>query len=243
MHTSVPEALELAAAIRDSLPAAPLAEVVILPPFISLWPVGQLLGADGAVSVGAQDCFWKLAGAFTGEVSASMLSSLCRYVLVGHSERRQLFGDTDEVVRRKLDAVLAAGLSPILAVGETLSDRDAGRAKEVIGGQTSSGLGGLEASQLLRCTVAYEPIWAIGSGRSAEPADAAEAAQAIRAVVDGFSPGTASKIRVLYGGSVTAASAAALFAPDEVDGGLIGGASLDPAEFCAIVAAVGAVPS
>jgi triosephosphate isomerase len=243
MNTSVPEALELAAAVRRGLLEDCLAEVILLPPFISLWPVQQLLLDDPRIDVGAQDCYWERSGAFTGEVSAEMLKSACRYVLVGHSERRQLFGETDQMVRRKLEAVLAAGLLPILAVGETLEQRESGRTEAVVSGQTRAGLEGLGSDQVLRCTIAYEPIWAIGTGRSAAREDAVGAAREIRQVVDSVVAGTGEQVRVLYGGSVKSSSAAELFGPPEVDGGLIGGASLDPAEFCAVIAAAGSRPN
>jgi triosephosphate isomerase len=239
MNTTVPEALELAAAVRRGLHEDCLAEVILLPPFISLWPVQQLLLEEPQIDVGAQDCYWEPAGAFTGEVSAEMLKSACRYVLVGHSERRHVFGETDQMVRRKLEAVLAAGLLPILAVGETLEERESGQAAAVVTGQTRAGLEGLGAAEVLRCTIAYEPVWAIGTGRSATAEDAASAAREIRQVVASVAPGTGEKVRVLYGGSVKASSAAELFGPPEVDGGLVGGASLDPVEFCAVIAAAG----
>jgi triosephosphate isomerase len=225
MHTTVPEALNLTGLIRQRLDPDPRAEVVLLPPFISIWPVQQLLAGDPRIAVGAQDCYWENAGAFTGQVSADMLRESCQHVLIGHSERRHLFGDSNETVRRKLNAVLAADLRPLLAVGETAEVR--------------SGLGGLSAAQLRTCAVAYEPVWAIGAGKTAEPDGIAATTAEIREVLDQLDRGAGAEIRVLYGGSVTAASAGSILGLAEVDGALVGGASLDPEEFCAIVAAAG----
>lgn len=241
MHTTVPEALNLTTEIRQRLDLHPLAEVVLLPPFISVWPVQQLLDGDPRIAVGAQDCFWEKAGAYTGQVSAAMLRESCRYVLIGHSERRHLFGDSNETVRRKLEAVLAAELSPLLAVGETSEERSSGRTKAVLSSQVTSALGGLPPSQLRRCTLAYEPVWAIGAGRSAEPRAISSGIAEIRDVLDEVGSGSGAELRVLYGGSVTPDSAAVLLSLPEVDGALIGGASLDPEAFCAIVAAAGAI--
>jgi triosephosphate isomerase len=239
MNTTVPEAINLTTLIRQRLDPDPPAEVVLLPPFISVWPVQQLLADDPRISVGAQDCYWEKSGAYTGAVSAAMLVGSCRYVLVGHSERRRVFGDDDEVVRHKLEAVLAADLLPILAVGESWEERESGGTDEVLDVQTRAGLSGLSHHQLLHSVVAYEPVWAIGTGRTAVPDDVASAIAKIREVIDGLETGTGTKVRVLYGGSVTANSAAELFSLDVVDGGLIGGASLNAEEFCAIVAAAG----
>jgi triosephosphate isomerase len=239
MNTTVLEALNLTTLIRQRMDADPLPEVVLLPPFISVWPVQQLLADDPRIAVGAQDCYWEKSGAYTGAVSAEMLVGSCRYVLVGHSERRRIFGDSDEVVRRKLDAVLDASMDPILAVGESWEERQSGRADAVLDAQTRAGLAGLSHPQLLRCILAYEPVWAIGTGRTAGLADVSSALSKIREVIDELDPGTGAELRVLYGGSVTASSAAELFSLAVVDGGLIGGASLDAEEFCAIVAAAG----
>jgi len=239
MNTTVLEALNLTTLIRQHLVPDPVPEVVLLPPFISVWPVQQLLADDPRIAVGAQDCYWEKSGAFTGAVSAAMLVGSCRYVLVGHSERRRVFGDDDEAVRRKLDAVLGADLFPILAVGESWEERQSGSTDEVLDAQTRTGLSGLSHQQLQRCVLAYEPVWAIGTGRTAVAEDVASAVTKIREVVDDLEPGTGSNVRVLYGGSVTADSSAELFSLPVVDGGLIGGASLNAEEFCAIVAAAG----
>ncbi|MGH7665840.1 MAG: triose-phosphate isomerase [Candidatus Dormibacteria bacterium] len=240
MHTTVPEALNLTAAVRQRLIPDPLAEVVLLPPYISLWAVQQLLIQEPRISVGAQDCYWEPSGAYTGQVSAAMLRPSCQHVLVGHSERRHLFGDTDEVVRRKLDAALAVGLRPLLAVGETAAERDAAQTETVLSEQIRSGLGGLDRPDLDSCTVAYEPVWAIGRGESAELSDISRALAWVRAALEDLGSGLGSELRVLYGGSVSAAAAPEILRLPEVDGALVGGASLDPDEFCAIVAAAGA---
>jgi triosephosphate isomerase (TIM) len=239
MNTTVREALNLTTLIRQRLDPDPLPEVILLPPFISVWPVQQLLANDPRIAVGAQDCYWEKSGAYTGAVSAAMLVGSCRYVLVGHSERRRLFGDSDEVVRRKLEAVLEADLDPILAVGESWEERQSGRTGAVLDAQTRAGLAGLAQPQLRRCILAYEPVWAIGTGRTAVPEDVSTAIAKIRDVIDDLEAGAGAELRVLYGGSVTADSAVELFNLAVVDGGLIGGASLNAEEFCAIVAAAG----
>ncbi len=238
MHKTPAGARELVGALLRQLAAEPPAEVLILPPFTALEAVVEELGGDRRVRVGAQNCHHEAAGAFTGEIGAPMLAPFCDYVLVGHSERRHLMGESDEVVRRKLDAVLAAGLLPVLAVGETEADRSAGTAEAVVERQTRAGLVGLTAGEIGSCTVAYEPVWAIGTGATATPDDAAGAAAVIHRVVAELSGGGAS-VRVLYGGSVTPANAASLLSAPGVRGALVGGASLRADEFAAIVAAAG----
>lgn len=240
MYTTVPEALNLATLIRQRLEPRPTADVVLLPPFTSLWPVQQLLTDDPRIAVGAQDCYWEPAGAFTGQISAEMLRMSCQHVLVGHSERRHLFGDTSAVVRRKLDAVIAAQLTPLLAVGETAEERSSGRTASVLREQLLSGLEGLRPSALRSCALAYEPVWAIGAGKTADLEDITTVTAQIREVLDELDSGAGDVVRVLYGGSVTAQSAPSILGLGEVDGALVGGASLDPEEFCAIVAAAGA---
>ncbi|HUY08580.1 MAG TPA: triose-phosphate isomerase [Candidatus Dormibacteraeota bacterium] len=239
MHTTVPEALNLTTLIRQRLDAQPPADVVLLPPFTSVWPMQQLLAGDPRIAVGAQDCYWDTAGAFTGQISADMLRESCQHVLVGHSERRHLFGDTNEVVRRKLDAVLAAQLTPLLAVGETAEERSSGRTAAVLREQVISGLGGLAPAVLRGGSLAYEPVWAIGAGKTADLEDIATVIAQIRGVLDELDSGAGIEVRVLYGGSVTPESAPSILGLMEVDGALVGGASLDPEEFCAIVAAAG----
>ena len=239
MNTTVSEGIELARAIAR-LDRPDGVEVAVLPPFPHLWPLAAELRGTG-IRLGAQDVFWEDAGAFTGEVSPAMLAGWCDMVLIGHSERRHLLGETDEQVARKLRRALDHPLRIIVAVGETLDHRDAGVTLEVCHGQLDAALGGLDAAALDRCVVAYEPVWAIGTGRTATPEQAQEVCAAIRAhVVRLVSPGAGEALRVLYGGSVTAENAAALFAEPDIDGGLIGGASLKPEVFGAIVTAAAA---
>jgi triosephosphate isomerase len=239
MHTTVSEGVALAASLVAALEGTSAAgvEVAVLPPFPHLWPVADVLGGS-PLAVGAQDVFWEDFGAFTGEVSPAMLAERCRYVLVGHSERRHLLGETDEQVARKLRAALRHPLRVIVAVGETLAEREAGETLDVVHRQLDAAFEGLSTDEALRCVVAYEPVWAIGTGRTASPLQAQEACQAIRRrLADVVSPAAAAAMRVLYGGSITAGNAADLFAEPDVDGGLVGGASLDATAFAAIVAA------
>jgi triosephosphate isomerase len=236
MNTTVPEGVELARAIV-ALERPAGVEVAMLPPFTHLWPLADELRGTG-VGLGAQDVFWEDAGAFTGEVSPAALAGWCDLVLVGHSERRHLFGETDEQVARKLRRALSHGLRVIVAVGETLEQRDAGVTVEVVHRQLDVALGGLDPTALGGCVVAYEPVWAIGTGRTATPEQAQEVCAAIRTHAGRLVSATAAAdLLVLYGGSVTAENAVSLFAETDIDGGLIGGASLKPAAFGAIVAA------
>jgi triosephosphate isomerase len=180
--------------------------------------------------------FWETQGAFTGQVSAPMLVDAgCRYVLVGHSERRQFFGDTDEAVQKKTRAALAAGLHPVVCVGETLPERESGRTLDVVGRQVRAALSGLDASQIGRLTVAYEPVWAIGTGKTASSAQAQEVHAALRAILRELAPAAADSIRILYGGSVKPDNASELLSQPDVDGALVGGASLKALDFAGII--------
>jgi triosephosphate isomerase len=213
-------------------------EVVICPPFTALRSLQTLLDADRLpYGLGAQDVHWEDKGAFTGEISPGMLSALaCSYVIVGHSERRQLFGETDETVRKKVRAVFGAGMVPILCVGESLEERDAGRTEDKVVTQVKAALGSLEEGQVGALVVAYEPIWAIGTGRNANPADAGEVIGLIRRTAAYLASESASQtMRVQYGGSVKAGNIREFMAHPEIDGALVGGASLDPEEFALIV--------
>jgi triosephosphate isomerase (TIM) len=213
-------------------------EVVVCPPFTALRSIQTLIEADRLdYGLGAQDVHWEDKGAFTGEISAPMLAALkCAYAIVGHSERRQLFGETDQTVARKVQAVLRHGMAPILCVGETLEERDAGRTKDKVTGQIRAALGRVEAGQAAGLVVAYEPIWAIGTGRNATAADAGEVIGVIRATLgELFGPPAAHGIRIQYGGSVKAGNIREFMAHPEIDGALVGGASLDPEEFALIV--------
>jgi triosephosphate isomerase len=237
MNTSVPEALELVKALLPGLVMHTRVDRVLCPPFVSLAPAAELLQNTG-VDLGAQDVHWLPEGAYTGEVSPRMLKGLCRYVIIGHSERRAHFGETDESVRRKAVAALEHGLRPIVCVGETLDEFDAGVAAEVLARQIGRGLEGVPAEAAGEIVIAYEPVWAIGTGKAASPEYAQDLTATVirRALASRF--GNASgAIRVLYGGSLNAANAAAFFAKPDVDGALVGGASLKHEEFLAIVRA------
>ena len=213
-------------------------EVVIAPAFTSLRSAQTVIEADRLrIGLGAQNCHWEASGAHTGEISAPMLAKLSvRHVIVGHSERRQGFGETDEMVAKKARAVVAAGMSPIVCVGETLEQREAGDAASVVVSQVVGSLARLDPEAVAGSSVAYEPVWAIGTGRNASPEDAGEMAEIIRTtVVDRMSSVAAEGLRILYGGSVNAGNIKDLMAKSDVDGGLVGGASLDPDSFAAIV--------
>jgi triosephosphate isomerase len=189
------------------------------------------------VEIAAQDVYWEKEGAFTGEVSIAMLRDAgCKYTIIGHSERRQFFGETDETVNRKVRSAIGGGLQPIVCVGETLEERDAGKAADVVRRQVRNGLAQLTGSDLSPIIVAYEPVWAIGTGRTATPETAAEMHGVIRATIgEIWSAKAADAMRILYGGSVKPNNIAELMQREDIDGALVGGASLDPASFAAIV--------
>ena len=213
-------------------------EVVICPPFTALRSVQTVIEGDRLpFGLGAQNCHFEDRGAFTGEVAPGMLSALkCSYVIVGHSERRQLFGETDDAVAKKVRAAYANGITPIVCVGESLEERDAGRTEEKVTSQMRRGLHGLEAERAESLVIAYEPIWAIGTGRNAEPTDAGEVVRLIRDTLASlFSKTVADAVRVQYGGSVKPGNIRGFMAHPEIDGALVGGASLDPEEFALIV--------
>jgi len=213
-------------------------DVSVHPPFTALRSVQVVLESDKIpIALGAQDCHWEGNGAFTGEVSPPMLAKLnASYVIVGHSERRELFGETDEDVNRKVKAVIAGGMTPIMCVGETLEEREAGDTELKCNGQVEAGLAGVTREQVGAMVIAYEPIWAIGTGRTATPSDAQATIATIRAKVAAtHGDAAASSLRIQYGGSVKAANAAELMAENDIDGALVGGASLEPEEFARIV--------
>ena len=213
-------------------------EVVICPPFTALRTVETLIQSDRLpFGLGAQNVHWESSGAFTGEVSPPMLSALrVAYVVVGHSERRQLFGETDEIVNEKVRAVIAAGMAPILCVGETLQERDVGATEDRVTNQIRAGLKGVGTEDASKLVVAYEPVWAIGTGRNAEPADAGQVISLIRSTLaELLGTGLADAMRIQYGGSVKAGNIRDFMAHPEIDGALVGGASLDPEEFALIV--------
>jgi triosephosphate isomerase (TIM) len=237
MNKTVAEAAEFVDALLPRI-AATQCDVVLCPSFLALNEVVERRRGT-AVKVAAQNMHEEESGAFTGEVSAPMLVELdVEAVILGHSERRQFFGETDEALARKVPAALAAALEPILCVGESEAARDAGETEEVLERQLQADLGGVESADLARVVIAYEPIWAIGTGRTATPEQAQEVCAFIRDVVR-MRGGAADRLRILYGGSMKPANAAELLSKPDVDGGLVGGASLDPVEFAAIVEAAG----
>jgi triosephosphate isomerase len=236
MHKTIAETAALVRELRAALgDVAGKVQVAVAPPFTSL--AAAVEAARGStIEVAAQDVHWEKQGAFTGEVSAAMLADVgCQHGIVGHSERRQLFGETDEAVRKKVGALLAAGVRPIVCVGETLAEREAGRTVEVVDRQVRQGLAGLSVEELGRITIAYEPVWAIGTGKTASAAQAQEVHAAIRDMLRDIGAPVADQIRVQYGGSVKPDNAAELMAQPDVDGALVGGASLKAADFVAIV--------
>ena len=212
-------------------------EVGVAPPFTSLRSVQTVVELDHLpIQLVAQNVHWEESGAYTGEISPTMLVKLSvSYVIVGHSERRAQFGEDDTVVNRKVKAVLAAGMTPIMAVGETLEQREADQTDAVVSTMVSGGLRGLDADQVAQTVIAYEPVWAIGTGRHADPADAQAVIGGIRQKVEDAHADAAEHVRILYGGSVNPGNVAALMAKRDIDGGLVGGASLDPDTFAAVV--------
>lgn len=212
-------------------------DIVIVPPFTAISKVSERLNNEGNVKVGAQNMSEQKSGAFTGEISAAMLRDLfVRNVVLGHSERRTLFGETDAIVNKKTHAALEASLKPIVCVGETLAQRDANQVQQVLETQIKGSLAGLTAKELHETVIAYEPVWAIGTGRTATPAQAQEAHAFIRKTIAAISDqATADKIRIQYGGSVKPDNTAALMSQPDIDGALVGGASLDPRGFAEIV--------
>jgi triosephosphate isomerase len=214
-------------------------EIVLIPPFTSIAKASETLSETQNVKVGAQNMHFENFGAFTGEVSAPMLRELfVRYVVLGHSERRTLFGETDEIVNKKVHAAIDSTLRPIVCIGETLEERDAGRVQEVLGTQIKGSLAGLAAKELAESVIAYEPVWAIGTGRTATPEQAQDAHAFIRKTVEEiWDKATADKVRIQYGGSVKPGNAAELMHLPDIDGALVGGASLDPRAFAEIVKA------
>lgn len=236
MNRTASDAPSLVTRLLELIPAQPSVDVVLAPPFTSIPVVAQLLAATNhRLSLGAQNVFWEDRGAYTGEVSVPMLADLgCRYVILGHSERRHVLGEQDEAVNKKVKAVLRHGLFPILCVGETLAERQRGQTVEVIRRQLDAGLDGIAGQNFTTLTVAYEPVWAIGTGQAASVEQAAEVHRQIRSAVGGKAPG-AESIRILYGGSVTAQNIGDFLSSREIDGALVGGACLDPEGFAKII--------
>lgn len=239
MHKTVSEALALVRELRALVSEVKdKVEVAVAPPFTALHPVFEAI-KDSNILLAAQNCHWETSGAFTGEVSAPMLKELgCSYVIVGHSERRQFFGETDATVNKRAQAVVKAGLVPIICIGETLAEREANQTLEVVGRQLKGALAGFSAGDAARFVLAYEPVWAIGTGKTATSAQAQEVHAFIRSQLAAlFGAETAEQLRIQYGGSVKPENAAELLAKQDVDGALVGGASLKATDFAAIVKA------
>lgn len=237
MNMDHSEGAALARNIRNGLEGRePSCEVVLIPPFTTI-PSVMIIIEDSAISAGAQDLWYEEKGAFTGEISAGMIAGLgCKYVLAGHSERRHVIGEGPEILSRKVRAALAGGLSPIYCVGETLGEREGGIASEVVTGQLRDVLTGLSSDDMARTVIAYEPVWAIGTGKTATPDDAESMHRVIRGVLSEiFGPEAAEETPVLYGGSVKPDNAAELLAMEDIDGALVGGAALDAGSFLGIV--------
>ncbi len=238
MYKTVAEAVELVEALLKGVEVgyADDRQVLICPPFTALYPLAPLL-AESPIALGAQNMYPADQGAFTGETSPVMLQDIgCQYVLLGHSERRQIMGEDDELISRKVTTAMEHGLTPVLCVGETKTQREAGEAETVTLGQLRAGLGGLAAEQVREVVVAYEPVWAIGTGLTATPADAQAMHAAIRGVLAShYGQATADAVRVLYGGSVKPDNIDTLMAQPDIDGALVGGASLQAEGFLRIV--------
>lgn len=237
MYKTIGEAESLVAELKLLVPPGGTAEVVLCPPFTALAAVAKAATGTGW-SLGAQDLFWEEQGAYTGEVSPLMLKDAgCTYVIVGHSERRQYFGETDATVRRKVRAAVAAALRPIVCVGESLAQREAGETEIFVTGQVKAALEGLSIAELSQVVIAYEPIWAIGTGRNATPADADAVCGLIRRTIgELFGTGAAAQLRVQYGGSVKPENSDELLGQPNIDGALVGGASLAAPSFARIIA-------
>ena len=237
MHGARTDNAHFVEALSMGLPEQLAAEVALCPPFVYLWEMSRLLKSTD-IGLGAQSVCAEPVGAFTGEVSAAMLKDVgCRYVIVGHSERRALYEEDDELVARKFLAVQSQGLTPILCVGETLEEREHGLTTQVVSRQLKAVLDVAGVQALLHAVLAYEPVWAIGTGKNASPEQAQEVHAHIRAAIAGRDAKIAHSLRILYGGSVKAANAREIFAMPDVDGGLVGGASLKADEFLKICAA------
>jgi triosephosphate isomerase len=235
LNGSIAESIALATDVRNGVATLRNADVVVAPSFTALHAVAKRL-EEGPVAVAAQNCHFEDKGAFTGEVSAPQLADVgCKYVILGHSERRQLFGELDAAVNLKTRAALRAGLSPIICVGETLAERDAGETLGRVQAQIEAAIADVSEADLARCLIAYEPVWAIGTGRTATPAQAQEVHAAIRATVARKFAGVAASLRILYGGSMKPDNVRALMAEADVDGGLVGGASLQAESFVRMV--------
>jgi triosephosphate isomerase len=238
MYNTVAEARVLLAELLPGLTGIQGVDIVLCPPFTSILPVAALLEGTN-IGVGAQNMHWEASGAYTGEVAPPMLTEFCKYVIIGHSERRTYFGETDTTVNRKVRAAIEHGLVPIMCVGETLIEYEAGITSKVVSRQVKEGLDGVDAKSIASLVIAYEPVWAIGTGRAATAEGAnAVIADIIRvALGQMYNDGLAQSVRILYGGSVKANNAGEFFQKADIDGALVGGASLKASEFIPIVKA------
>lgn len=236
MNLACDEAKKLAEELKNSLKNVTEREIIVFPPYLSLAAVADTLRGTN-IQFGAQNLFWEEKGAYTGEVSAQMIKALgSTHVLIGHSERRQYFGETNETVNKRVFAALKGSLSPIVCVGETLAEREAEKLEAIVGNQVKAGLANLNAEQMKNITVAYEPVWAIGTGKTASPQQAQEVHAFIRKILkEMFGEKTANETRILYGGSVTPANVKDLMSQEDIDGGLVGGASLKADSFTQLV--------
>lgn len=236
MNKTTVEARDLASKLIPLIAGVKERDIVFAPPFTALQAVAEVIKGTG-IALSAQNLHWEDKGAFTGEISAEMLLDLgCKYVIIGHSERRQFFGETDETVNKKLRQALNKGLLPIVCVGETLKEREAGTANEVIERQVTGALKGVTAAEMQKVIIAYEPVWAIGTGKTATPDQANEIHSFIRKKVEiSYGKEIAGSLRIQYGGSVTPENVSALMAMPDIDGALVGGASLKPESFAALV--------
>lgn len=240
MNLDAVQASKLGIALSKQVSSSRHLEVLICPPALYIQGLADMFRQENCdISVGAQDCHDQTSGAYTGELSAAMIASVgARYTLVGHSERRAYQGEREPLFQEKINQALAAGLQAIYCVGETLEERESGRASEVVEKQIREGLAALERDQTLYVAIAYEPVWAIGTGKTATPQQAQEMHQSIRAVIESmYDEEVAGRMSILYGGSVKPANAMEIFSQPDVDGGLVGGASLDEHQFIAIVRA------
>ena len=236
MYKTLTEAIELVNGLKRNLYDITEADIVVCPPNTALDSVGEVL-IESNISLGAQNVYWEKEGAYTGEVSANMLKDVgCKYVIIGHSERRQYFCETNDTVNKKIKSVLGAGLTPIVCVGEALTEREAGKTFDVIKGHVQNGLKDFKEEEVLKIVIAYEPVWAIGTGRTATPAEAQEVHAFIRKLLGGlWGKEAAEEIRIQYGGSVKSDNIATLMAQEDIDGALVGGASLKVDSFTEIV--------
>ncbi|MBM7853641.1 triosephosphate isomerase [Desulfohalotomaculum tongense] len=240
MHKTVQQAVDFTKELA-SLAAGAGVEIVLCPPFTALHGVAEAARGTN-IALGAQDVYWEDEGAFTGEISAPMLKEVgCQYVIVGHSERRRYFGETDETVNKKVKAVFKHGMTPVVCVGETLPEREAGRTEQVVRAQTEAALKGLDAEKVAGLVIAYEPVWAIGTGKTASAEDAQQVIAYIRGVIRELAGDSADKVRIQYGGSVKPENAAGLMSQPDIDGALVGGASLKPDSFAGIIKESGKV--